>query len=838
MRIMPFGATVSVAALCIVASPVQAQTRHFDLPAQPAVKGIPAFARAAGLQIVAPAEGLRGRMTQAVKGDLDVQAALAQLLAGTGLSVTGQTGNIVSLRAAPAALQPDAAASAAASNEIVVYGQGRTRQEQTVGIKALEALPPSSSPLKAIARLPGVAFQTSDPFGTYELGTRLSVRGFNQSQMGYTLDGVPLGDMFYNTWNGLHISRAIATENIAQMTFAQGAGALGVASTSNLGGSLQFISRDPSETMGGEIDGTYGSYDTGHVFTRFDSGRLGTGTRFSVSGQWTKAGKWKGSGAQSTKMVNAKIVQDIGSAKLTGWIDYSMHKERNYADLSPATLNRIGYDLDFLRPDFDTAVRLSQISANQTASRAGRALPFPTAGTVFPSPYTNINDTYYDSGGLRRDLLGALSLETPITDWLSAKATYYHHDDKGSGGIYTPAVFSPDGFPLSVRTTEYGVHRNGGLADFTARLGAQTITFGYWHEDNKGSTDRNYYAVSQTNRPNVTSFLKNPFRSDFLTDLTTVTNQIYVNDSIRLLDQLTVDVGFKGSNVRNGITTTFGTPFINGKIGTKDWFQPQVGATYRVAGQEFFVNYAENMRAYQSSFRGPFGTTQIGFEAIRNTLKPETSRTIEGGWRFSAGRLRGDIALYDVKFENRLLTAFSQANILGNPSVLQNVGSVTSRGVEIGATWAITKAISLIGSYSYNDSKYDDDTVNGAAVVRTKGIRTVDTPAHLAKGEVNYDDGQIFGNVSASYTSKRNVTYTGDVKTPGYTLVDASIGYRFKGEGLWKGVELQVNATNLFDKRYIGPLGSGQFFNDATSLNNTMQAGAPRQVFGTIRKRF
>ncbi|WP_375182668.1 TonB-dependent receptor plug domain-containing protein, partial [Sphingomonas adhaesiva] len=108
--------------------------------------------------------------------------------------------------------------------EIVVYGSGRVRQEQTVTKAAIDILPPGSSPLKAVARLPGVALQSSDPFGSYELGTRLSVRGFNQSQMGYTLDGVPLGDMFYNNHNGLHISRAIAAENIARVDVSQGAG--------------------------------------------------------------------------------------------------------------------------------------------------------------------------------------------------------------------------------------------------------------------------------------------------------------------------------------------------------------------------------------------------------------------------------------------------------------------------------------------------------------------------------------------------------------------------------------------------------------------------------------
>lgn len=76
------------------------------------------------------------------------------------------------------------------------------------------------------------------------------------------------------------------------------------------------------------------------------------------------------------------------------------------------------------------------------------------------------------------------------------------------------------------------------------------------------------------------------------------------------------------------------------------------------------------------------------------------------------------------------------------------------------------------------------------------------------------------------------------MKVKGYVLFDAALGYRFPAGGVLGGVELQLNAVNLLNKNYIAALGSGQFFNNATSLNNTMQAGSPRQVFGTIRKKF
>src|SRR3546814_9991705 len=51
-------------------------------------------------------------------------------------------------------------------------------------------------------------------FGAYEWSQRLSIRGFNQNQLGFTLDGIPLGDHSYGNVNGLHVNRAISPENV------------------------------------------------------------------------------------------------------------------------------------------------------------------------------------------------------------------------------------------------------------------------------------------------------------------------------------------------------------------------------------------------------------------------------------------------------------------------------------------------------------------------------------------------------------------------------------------------------------------------------------------------
>ena len=64
-----------------------AQEMAFDVPATEAIRAIPEFARQAGLQIVAPADELKGVITPAIRGNLEARAALKRLLIGTGLEI-------------------------------------------------------------------------------------------------------------------------------------------------------------------------------------------------------------------------------------------------------------------------------------------------------------------------------------------------------------------------------------------------------------------------------------------------------------------------------------------------------------------------------------------------------------------------------------------------------------------------------------------------------------------------------------------------------------------------------------------------------------------------------
>src|SRR5687767_5650118 len=77
-----------------------AQQYRFEVPAQPAVTAIPELARQAQVQIIAPAGSLESIDTPAIEGDMDAREALRLLLAGTGLTIKSDAGNVILLEQA------------------------------------------------------------------------------------------------------------------------------------------------------------------------------------------------------------------------------------------------------------------------------------------------------------------------------------------------------------------------------------------------------------------------------------------------------------------------------------------------------------------------------------------------------------------------------------------------------------------------------------------------------------------------------------------------------------------------------------------------------------------
>lgn len=766
--------------------------------------------------------------------------------------------------AAAFALASYAAAFAdeAAIDEIIVLGKGEARQTQTLVAEDLRTEPPGTSPIKLLERLPGIAISGGDTFGAYEWAVRINIRGFAQNQLGFTLDGVPLGDMTYGNHNGLHISRAIISEDLGRVELAQGSGSLDVAASNNLGGALKFFSRDPSEEAGIDIAGTYGSDSTWRAYGHVESGELGDwGTRLYGSYLRSSTDKWKGEGEQTTEMWAVKFVQPIGDAELTGYFGQSDRAEQDYQDFSLEMIDRLGYDWDNFGPSqFDLAVNVADIAHNR--GDTGQAPTNPAAGVVFPAPIATVDDAYLDASGLRKDDLGYLKLAVPVADIVKFSVQAYYHKNDGQGLWGTPYVPSPNAYvvgattdnaPLSIRTTEYDIERRGVVANVNVDLDPVTLSAGIWTEENDFKVFRRFYGVNRAAlQRDFRDFQSNPFFTQFAYAFDTETTVFYVAGDWQVTDALKVTAGFKNLDVENTVKTLAinnAAPVagadsdLSGTIKTDKNFLPQAGLVYTLNDDtELFFSYAKNAAAFVST---PFGATpfssrsQAVFDFVKDNIDPETSQTFEGGVRWRNDRFQFAGAAYYVKFRDRLLAIAQGPGIVGNASLLSNVGDVRTYGAELIGVYDFNDAISLTGSYSYNNSEYQDDVVNasGAVIAATKGASVVNTPKHIANADLAYDDGALFANLGANYLSDRFFTFTNQGgRVDGRVLVDLTVGYRISGHGLLDGLEAQVNVSNLLDKEYVGTLGTNGFVNAGDA--QTLIIGAPRQVFGTIRKSF
>ncbi len=222
--------------------------------------------------------------------------------------------------------------------------------------------------------------------------------------------------------------------------------------------------------------------------------------------------------------------------------------------------------------------------------------------------------------------------------------------------------------PVQIRDTRYTIDRTGVLGSLSWQLGFNHLEAGFWIEDNtqQRSTlhlDQRHRAVQPGAVPGQASRIPpNGSRRP-----RGRREQFYVQDTVTLFDDaLSVDFGFKSTYAKSDAQAMRGiakaappasSQFASGTLVAKDNFLPEVGVRWEVArGHELFASYAENMAMFQGGFKlGPQSVSQAIWDVQGKTLKPETSKSFEGGYRYVSGPLQVSLTGYWVDFNNRLL---------------------------------------------------------------------------------------------------------------------------------------------------------------------------------------
>jgi iron complex outermembrane receptor protein len=736
-----------------------------------------------------------------------------------------------------AAVAVDAAAAPLDGAPIatVEISSHKTRSTVSMGSAEIQKIIPGVNPLKALETLPGVSFQTADPWGNNEQNLSLFVHGFNGQQLGYTMDGVPLGDQQYGNYNGLAPQRAVTSENVRSVVLSTGAGDLGTASTSNLGGAIETYSSDPLAQRNVNVQQTVGSHKTSRTFVRYDTGDFGNGNSAYISGLHHEAHAWDFNGRQSDDQINAKYVHKGESGKLTVYLDWSDKTEPNEDSTGHTGALYAPYTRPFLYPDFQAA--LAYLDKN--------GAPPAAVGSNFQNYYSDAQ---------RTDKLAYVKYDAYLGDNLTWSNQYYFHHNDGVGvvagpinqaglpalfNVYLPGqnlktVFGNSGY--ATRTTEYKINRDGLVSTLKWNLGNHNLETGLWLEHNRSGAYRRWYALDVNNPSSPYTRPSNPIITQYGSDINNKLAQFHLQDEWQISPGIALQAGFKSSlqfadgqfpvqelpaaigiNPATGKPVSTGLPV--GEIITKKWFLPQVGGRWDVtANDQLFFNVQQNMRqfvTYGGGGNSPWSlSNQQAFDLFKATAKPETSVVTEVGLRdtrqLSWGVITafdGQIDVYHVNFSNRQLAISSNpilTSFVGGTTILANVGSVKTDGIDLAGTLHFGRDFTFYDAISYNKSKYSDNYTSGTAIVPTAGKNVPGAPEWMNKFVGTATLGDTEFQLTGDFVGKRYATYTNDQHVPSYFLVGLNVGGKLPlPAGFLKNPRWNVNVTNLGNRQGV-----------------------------------
>lgn len=240
-----------------------------------------------------------------------------------------------------------------------------------------------------------------------------------------------------------------------------------------------------------------------------------------------------------------------------------------------------------------------------------------------------------------------------------------------------------------------------------------------------------------------------------------------------------------------------------------------------------YVNYRDTFKPAAIDFG--IGQNDTGGQAegdVRTILKPETSRSVEGGLkgRLFNGRMELEASGFFMNFSNLVV-----ATIIGGLPALTNAGEEQFKGFETGGSFFLPHNLIARANYTFHNATFTHFSQlaedGGGDVEVFDGKRIEVSPLNLAAVSVYYAPTHgLLGGVSMNYTGSRFLDRANTIEAEGFPTVDLSAGYR---TSRW---EIRVDARNIGNRR--DPVAESELGPDQFYLMTN------RRVEGTFRVHF
>jgi iron complex outermembrane recepter protein len=793
------------------AQPIRADERilNYHIPPQSLTGALNDYADAANVQLSYPAEITTGMKCSGLEGKYTSPQALRKLLAGTGLSVKPTASGAITL------VRQEGLMPVADTAPAPVAGSEQTMPKVMVEADAeVDAYDPmdTTHPYNKSYAVSNVTTATKTDKPIFD--TPVSVQTIPKSVI-RDQQAIRVGDALRNV-SGYFDTRG--EEFFYDTAFLRG---FDTGSSQYIDG-LRDVSMSHSLAMSERIDVLKGP--AGALYGRLEPGGLINYVTkrpldmpfYSLQQQFGSFNKYR-----TLVDLTGPITQD---KSLLYRINMEYHNSDSFMDvvhqersfLAPSLTWRISpqtkVDLDF---------RYHNVNGPSTFGHpavGARPANIPE-GRYFGEPSLDTGDWNL--------LYGGLSLSHAFNDnWKLDAKVGYNHNRQFSQGIGIDALDEQTGNASRwLSNYDYQMDSIQGLINVTGKFdtwGAKhTLAFGgdiyktemktYWYqylcESCGGGFPSRINSIFEPMVYQQQNFdLKNEFKGSTSSGHDSWWG-LYIQDQVSLFDNWELMFGTRYDQAR--------TSWDESPTTDDGEFSPRVGLLYHpLPWLAVYGNYSKALNAANSVNVRP-GTQR----------KPQMSEGFEAGLKgnWFDGKLSANLTFYELTKKN---ISQPDPNANGRDYSIF-IGKGRSRGIEFDITGQITDYLSIIGTYSYTDTKVIQDAY-------FQGNAFYNVPKHAGSlwAKCDFDSFGVPGfwtGAGVYLVGQRQGDGGNTFQMPGYTRVDAGLGYTFK-TGPSK-ISLQFNVDNLLDNRY--------YVNSTwASRTGGIQPGAPRTFIGSVRVDF
>ncbi|MEP7044622.1 MAG: TonB-dependent receptor [Dokdonella sp.] len=665
----------------------------------------------------------------------------------------------------------------------------------TMTREAITKAAPGSNFTQLIQTIPGVDASTDDITGL--ANGNYSLRGYNSSEIGVTVNGAPVSD---SGSYSIYATEYGDGENLGDITVLQGRPDLDLPNSGAAGGNIAWSTIDPTHDFNVYAAQSLGNNDYSRSFIRVNTGDIGP-VRSWLSYSKNDADLWRGFGSLDVEKVDGKSIWTIDERdSISASLQYNHQLNDQYYGVSKAQVAQNGYSFSYV-----------PYNPNSTSNSNAWMLhgnPFDSALLSLDGEFTLTDSLHlsvipymwYGNGGGGG---GATATESTQT----TNQYLYANQDLNGDGVVT------DGKKVSVYSfSQSTTWRPGIIAKLNQDLGANdSLEYGVWYEKPRQEQNQNFSTINQqTGFPDSFwaegHYLYYPNGKQeyaYLQYTDTKVEKAFVTNTWTPTDHWTLETGVAYLHAtRSGYDYQKPDAFVGNASSTQSFIA--VDASWNKVLPTVALKFApdEHNQFYLSvgeTFRVPTNSSiALNGIASQETV-PETAWTTDLGWRYYDEKFGLSADIYNSNFRNKQLSGFDETV---NSTIYTNLPKSKLQGFNGEASYSLTDSWKTYLSYTYTKAESQTNLFGGSGdgTYYTDGKQLPNTPRNMVRGYLEYNQGPLWGALIAQYTSAQWADFSNTEKVGGYTTLNLNAGYKFPDFAMIREPFLKINVFNLAGK--------------------------------------